>query len=1421
MIGTAAAATFVQLAPITINDNVPATPYPSTNVVSGMVGNVTKVTVTWSNISHTYPADLDILLVGPGGQNVMLLSSAGGGGDLTNAVLTFDGTGAQAISPGNQLTNGVYRPADYGSAPLTAPAPEPPGGIRPYNTNLSVFNGVDPNGTWQLFVNDHAGGDVGSIGSWLLEVVTDAGQFISARAYTFTTLAGKGSSVSADGVGDAARFGMPSGIALDGAGNLYVTDQQYRNSKLIRKVTTAGVVSTLSILAGTSSSAGGTNSNVWFSGAGDITTDSVGNLFVQDDSTIRKVTPSGTNWVVSTIAGLAGNPGSADGTNTNARFSGPGSITVDSVGALFLADDNTIRKITPVGTNWVVSTIAGLAGNPGSADGTNANARFSRPGSIAVDSAGTIFLADDGTIRKITPVGTNWVVNTLAGSAAYSGNADGTGSDARFTGIGGIAVEGSGNIFVTDSGNSTIRIVTAAGVVSTLAGSPADYGYADGTGSNARFRNPQGIAADNANNLYIADSGNYSIRKITTAGIVTTVAGLAGNSGSMDGVGSNARFSYLRGIAAGSVGNLYVADTFNHTIRKVTTAGVVSTIAGLAGSPGSTDGTGSNARFNLPEGITVDISGNIFVADSGNNTIRKLALVGTNWLVSTLAGLAGNGGSTDGTGSDSQFNYPCGIAVDSVDNLYVADLLNYTIRKITPVGTNWVASTIIGLAGSYGSADGTGGNARSSGMKGIALDSTGNIYVTDPGISTETTGNHTIRKITPVGTNWTITTIAGLVDDPDSVDGIGSNARFDYPCGIAVDSAGNLYVADRSNSKIRKGVFMPYSPIISTPYSPLPMNCQLSVTLLPPEANGQWRFPWEFGWHNSGNTVSNLVAGNYPIEFRSKSGWLAVPFSGPVTLSTGESVSVTNQYYPTLSSVSTNSGGGSLTVNLGVNPPVGAGWRFLGDTTPFLGSGYMTNLPAGTYLIEFAPVGGRAKPSSQTVQVQSGLPAYVSVSYLLATTPSGNFYLPFLVQSNQVSEEINYPFGFNGQLQSDVGFGSGVAVANNVVLTAAHLVFNDQSLSYVSRAHWFFRRDAGVSEPMPQAARGYYLLSGYAAQRTNDLQSGYSPDQSTPPSRNVDVAALYFLQSVAGGGHGGYLPSDAVPNTWLTSTELKMLVGYPVDGSQFGVNVEPGKMYQTDPQPYPLSLATDPVPGQQQVYTAPWFLSYPGNSGGPMYVQLNGQYYPAAVYLGTLFSGSTPYASIVRAIDSAVVSLITNAATMGDSGTNNTGGGVITIIPSQSISANNPGYLQLHLGPSSAVQAGAGWRLQGDPAYSTATNYMRLVSATNALAVEFKPVAGWNLPVSQSVTVLPGQLTSYNAIYTVVPPVMLADASGIRITGTPSTTYRIERMDVGAGVIQWTAISTNTLAAGTNIIVSLPQANPSAALYRAVWLPSL
>ncbi len=727
--------------------------------------------------------------------------------------------------------------------------------------------------------------------------------------------------------------------------------------------------------------------------------------------------------------------------------------------------------------------------------------------------------------------------------------------------------------------------------------------------------------------------------------------------------------------------------------------------------------------------------------------------------------------------------FPISIAVDSATNLYVlrqcsAEELSFGacegVTKITLVGPDWVVSQL---------------DQSTAGGAAIAVDGAGNIFLT-------TANNQMASSILKVSTAGTVSVIGGMFGVDGNLDGTGSAALFDRPGGIAVDSAGDLYIADTFNHTIRKGVFRPFTPVSPVPYTPPAMDASLTVTLSPPEANGQWRFPWEFGWRNSGVTVSNLVTGNYPVEFRNVEGWLILALNDPVSVPAGAAVSITNRYYPTLGGGDTNSTPGSLTVFLGVTPPVGAGWRFLGETTPFLPHAFSTNLLPGTYLIEFAFVSGRVKPPSQAVLVEANTPAFLFVNYPLAPARPDSIYLPFRVPTNQLSDETTYPFGFNGQLQSDNGYGSGVAVDTHVVLTAGHLVFNDATLSYVSHAHWFFRRDAGVSEPRPQAARSYFVLSGYASRRTNDF-----PVQSTPQSRNLDVAALYFPDPVAGGGHGGYLPSDAVPNTWLSSTALKMLVGYPVDGSQFGdANIVPGKMYQTLPQPYPLSIAPDAVPEQQQVYLAPWFLSYPGNSGGPFYVQLNGSYYPAGVYLGTKLDGNTPVASYVRAIDSAVVNLITNAAALGESGTNFTGGGVAVFSPGQTASFFTPGLFAVALSPPQAVARGAGWRVVQGPNtnYINDTALRYLLSATNRVNIEFKPVPGFIAPPNRTIQVVANQTTNVLADYAVFQLASGAwsntDGYVLNFTGSMGSVYVIE---ASTTLTNWTTLATLTNLTGT------------------------
>lgn len=284
----------------------------------------------------------------------------------------------------------------------------------------------------------------------------------------------------------------------------------------------------------------------------------------------------------------------------------------------------------------------------------------------------------------------------FAGSPTNPGYADGNGTAARFDQPSGIATDTSGNIYVADSSNDVIREITPDGTVSTIAGRPGTPGSIDGTGSAAEFNSPYGVALDALGNIYVTDAGNGTIRMIAPGGIVTTLAGSPGIFGNTDGTGAAAQFGGLEAITVDAQQNLYVADSLNCNVRMITTAGVVTTVAGPSGQSqvcGSTDGPGSAARFNSPIGITIDSSNNLYVADQNNQTIREISA----GVVTTLAGTSGIRGSTDGTGAAALFHSPSGVVADANGNVYVADAQNYTIRKIAPGA---IVTTIIGQAGS-------------------------------------------------------------------------------------------------------------------------------------------------------------------------------------------------------------------------------------------------------------------------------------------------------------------------------------------------------------------------------------------------------------------------------------------------------------------------------------------------------------------------------------------------------------------------------------------------------------------------------------------------------------------------------------------------------------------------------------------------
>jgi sugar lactone lactonase YvrE len=375
------------------------------------------------------------------------------------------------------------------------------------------------------------------------------------------------------------------------------------------------------------------------------------------------------------------------------KFTGYSGFILAVLVCFLAACSKTDVKITPgkydpnaVPSTGNTSTTTGTTTNPDSSN-VASSALFSSPSDVAVDASGNLYVADYGNnmIRKITPDGT---ISTLAGNG-NNGFQNGTGTQATFNGPAGIAIDASGNVYVADFHNNLIRKVTPAGVVSTLAGTVSNPTDSTASTQVSIFSGPTGVAVDASGNVYVADSGDNEIKMVTSSGTVTTLAGNA-NPGSNDGTGAAASFYNPTGVALDASGNLYVADFLNNLIRKVAPGGVVTTIAGNT-QTGSTNGADTTATFYFPNSVAVDASGDVFVADDFNNLIRQISPSGQ---VTTVAG-SGLAGSLNGTGTAASFNDPDGITLDASGNLYVADANNNLIRKITPAG---VVTTVAGTA---------------------------------------------------------------------------------------------------------------------------------------------------------------------------------------------------------------------------------------------------------------------------------------------------------------------------------------------------------------------------------------------------------------------------------------------------------------------------------------------------------------------------------------------------------------------------------------------------------------------------------------------------------------------------------------------------------------------------------------------------
>jgi len=519
------------------------------------------------------------------------------------------------------------------------------------------------------------------------------------------------------------------------------------------------------------------------------------------------------------VAGFSGDGGPA----TLAMVNSPESLAMDSAGALYVADTNN-NRVRRIGLDGVISTVAGNGSAISSGDGGNAlNAGIYSPFGLAFDTAGNLYVSEiyGNRVRRIATDGT---ISTMAGTgvAGYFGDAV-SATSARLYWPTSLGLDSAGNLFIADSRNDRVRKVSPDGTITTAVyRSPsAPYGLAvsadgdlyvadincallkypqaaapyeiaggdhgctyngDGVAADATVDIMEGLALAPNGDLYVSDSGNYRLRRISGS-MISTVAGVGS---SVEGDSATATFSTLLGISVDASGNAYVADAYpNSRIRRITPAGVTSTVAGLGYIGWEGDGGPATAAgLSYPADTAVDAAGRIYIADRINNLVRR---IGTDGIITTVAG-GGPYGSGDGVpATQSRLNRPRSVAVASDGTLYIADQNNHRVRR---VGTDGIISTIAGTGTAGFSGD--GGPATSAALNGpysVAVDAAGNVYIADY-------GNARIRKVSPDGI---IVTYAGNGNvGTDGMGGPATSAQLDRPTGIAVDGSGALFIAGGS-----------------------------------------------------------------------------------------------------------------------------------------------------------------------------------------------------------------------------------------------------------------------------------------------------------------------------------------------------------------------------------------------------------------------------------------------------------------------------------------------------------------------------------------------------------------------------------------------------------------------------------------------